>query len=144
MPLVMLDSLALCKDYIKGGQIKDGHGHSLEWKWDINSPGDGKRKAQFRCNSHVDCQVLARGVRVGDDFWVQTTADDHSTTKNLKGRKNSPATTDQRALVKAMVDSGSKPAGIQASLTSTELDKAKKAGKEAIKRRKGGLTGEAT
>ena len=139
----MLDSLALCKDYIRGGKIKDGHGHSLEWRWDTSSPGDNKRRVQFCCNSHVDCGVLARGVRVGGDFWVQTTSDDHSTTKNLKGRSNAPATKAQRALVKALVDAGSQPAAILAALTSKELDKNKKAGTKAKKRANGGLTGEA-
>ena len=142
MPLVVMDSMLECKEYIKGGKIKDAQGHSLEWVWDTTCPGDGKRHAQFRCNSHVNCAVLARAVRLGNEFWVQTTSDGaHSATKNLKGRSNAPATKAQRSLMISMVNGGSRPANIMSSLTSQELERCKKAGKKAAKRINGGLTG---
>ena len=142
MPLVELESLEECKGFIRRGGIKDAVGDSLTWKWHPTRPGDGKRRVQFVCNSHIDCEVEAKGVKVGGSFWVQMSNDAHGTIQNLKGRSNGAATKDQLAKMVSLIDAGTKPAGILASLTSAELERCKQSAEIATKRVSGGLTGE--
>ena len=110
--------------------------------WGDGDLQDGYRTAQFICKSHIDCEVLAKGVQVGGSFWVQVTADkEHSTIENSKDRKNAPFTMAEREAVRNAINAGSKPAGILSALTIAEQERCKKAGETPAKRVTGGLAG---
>ena len=132
-----------CKEYIKGGMLKDATGNSLQFKWHPSTPGDGKMKAVFQCISHQSCAFLAKGVYSCGTYWVKVTSGvEHTPILAKKTRKNSCATSEQLHDMKLLINAGAKPASILSTFTSVELDRCKQLGEVAPTRIQGGLVGE--
>ena len=89
-PVVEQDSMQECKDFIKGGGVLDSNNNKpLQFVRHPSTPGND-RVSMFKCASHKDCPVLAKGVKKGGTFWVHITADvEHSTEVLEKPRANS-------------------------------------------------------
>ena len=131
-----------CKDFVRGGGLKDEKGTSLKFKWNRAAPGDGVSIASFCCISHKDCPVVARCKFIGGVGKVEMQPEvKHSTTVATKERKNSDFTAAQRETLRLCVDAGTKPAGMLATLTNNELKRCKAEGVQPKKRPTGGLAG---
>eukprot|EP00966_Prymnesium_polylepis_P332510 7388004-Prymnesium_polylepis.3 len=117
-PVAELESMQECKEYIKGGMLKDATGNSL-------------------------CAFLAKGVYSCGTYWVKVTSGvEHTPILAKKTRKNSCATSEQLHDMKLLINAGAKPASILSTFTSVELDRCKQLGEVAPKRIQGGLVGE--
>lgn len=140
--VIELGSMQECKDFIAAGSLLDSKGGKLSFVWYRKNPGNGKRLANFVCNSHKDCPVRVRAVQQQGAFHVQSLLGvEHSSTAKEKKRVNSKMTIEQEDILRSLVDAGTKPASIVVSLTTKEQNKSTNHGRAASKRMEGGLTG---
>ena len=141
-PVAELENMEDCKNYIKGGQLKDANGNPLHFRWHTKTPGDGQHKAMFQCISHQHCAYLAKAVYSSGTYWVKVTSGvEHTPILAKTRRSNACATSQQWHDVKLLINAGAKPASIVSTLTSVELKRCKELGEDAPKRPQGGLEG---
>ena len=135
------EDMSACKAIIRSGGLSGPDGATLQFKWHPTQPGDGRRRANSLCTSHVDCLVICRAAAIGGKFFVQVSAHEHSDVPVDRGRLSFALSTGQRDLVRTLVNTGTRPAAIVASLTLQEVEKCKDAGIQPEKRAEGGLVG---
>ena len=139
--LEAFETMEGCCTFIKE-DLEDQEGKTLCWKTEPRFSHGRTRKA-FRCMSHVDCPVLVRAVKDGDEFSVQYLEGAvHSKEVATKFRSNATLTLAQDEDMRKALNRGTRPKALLADWTSDILDE--QAGMPAAlqKHEEGGLKGE--
>ena len=130
---LVAESMKAGKEMLKG---------TGRFKW-ADAPGDGKVRAVFVCNAHVDCTHQRRVVLLSDSYYHIQEVNGHSEEPQKYARKNAPLTVAQEEKMEEDVWKGTKPAVARAFFTLKRENELKAAGiePESYKKVQGGLDG---